>query len=102
MQQTFEQYLARAIITGTRKKFSTLMGDFLQEQMNMASDELMQPQTEPARQDGPSTLPAATPHAVPPVVARPVDSLDLEDGTDTRAQASHVVMPAQPGPRDRQ
>jgi hypothetical protein len=98
------EYIAREIVRGTRKHLSTLTSDFLQQEQNnmsnSASDALMQPQSEPRRDDGPNLIAVPVQHAdVGPCVARKVDQLDILKNEDTRSEANNVAAVPQPGPR---
>jgi hypothetical protein len=86
MQQTLEQYLARAILQGTRKSFSRLHGDYLEQEQHRMSE----------------TTNNMTVPSVVPVSVKPVDRKTLEGSTpgDFRGPQVNVVMPPQLAPRD--
>ena len=76
--QSLHSYIAQQIVrSNTRKGFSTLFADYYQEKNNMPT---MQPQLEPNREDGPSTLPVPVTSPVDPstCVARKVDGSKVD------------------------
>src|SRR5258708_6166270 len=98
MKQSFEQYLAAALIKGTLRHFSRLHADYLQEQhrMNRNIPDNMR-DTGSVTDKNNLTVPA--PEAVQNFTAHRVDSKDLLTGVDTRQQAADVTMPPQPAVR---
>ena len=81
--ENFNIWLARAILKGTRRHFSALHAEYLQEKRASMSDnpsnDLMVPQNTPAREDGANLIQPPTPHqTIGNVVARRVDSSDAD------------------------
>ena len=123
MQQTFEQYLASAIMHGTRKHFSALHADFLEQQMsevsnvndqknlNMRSQSIGSPADGKKLANSPeqgssvtSGMSLSSPVTVGPI--KPVDRKTIEGSTpgDHRAPALKADITAfaknSPGPRE--
>jgi hypothetical protein len=116
-QQCIADHIAAAIFRGTRKRYSSLLADAIQEFQNMStatsSNDLSKILNQTSdngglQTDRPTFKPAAdltgmnSQSQVPAPVAKPVGFKTLEGSYsgDHRGQAAQPVMPPQPAVRD--
>jgi hypothetical protein len=97
----FNQFLAAALIKGTRRHFSRLHADYLETENTMSFERATEKMQSglPYKEDAGNTMTVGSQVDLGPI--KPVDRKTLEGSTpgDFRAQADDVTMPAQPGPR---